>query len=148
MTCSKILYQNISEPFLESLPELFVQLCIWEAKLDVNSMQFWLSFSSSILSTVLAFGKFFKIGPCQLLPKKKLGFGFVLVSFSIISTLALKALVLFSGIGFGPYSRMEQIGYWFSLCILPSVIMVCKRKVFYEKKMNRYFLFKTLIIRK
>ena len=114
MICSNILYQNISEPFLESLPELFVQLCIWEAKLDVNSMQFWLSTSFSIISTVLAFGKFFKIGPCQLLPKKEYVFGFVLVSFSIMSTLALKAFVLFSGIGLGPCSRMEQIGYWLS----------------------------------
>ena len=130
MISTNILLSKISEPFLESLPELFVQLCIWEAKLDVNSVQFWLSFSSSILSTVLAFGKFFKIGPCQLLPKKKFGFGFVLVSFSIISTLALKALVLFSGIGFGHFSRMEQIGFWLGLCILPSVILVSN--VFYE----------------
>jgi hypothetical protein len=111
---------------LESLPELFVQLCLWEAKLDINSKQLWLTFLSSFLSTVLAFGKFFKIGPCQLLPKRKFGFGFALISFSIISTLALKALVLFSGIGFGPFSRMEQIGYWLGLCILPTVILVSK----------------------
>ena len=136
MIWTNILYQKLSEPFLESLPELFVQLCIWEAKLDVNSVQFWLSFSTSILSTVLAFAKFFKIGPCQLLPKKKFGFGFVLVSFSIISTLALKALVLFSGIGFGPFSRMEQIGVWLGLCILPSVILVSK--VFYENNESTF----------
>ena len=136
MIWTNILFQKISEPFLESLPELFVQLCIWEAKLDVSSMQFWLSTSFSILSTVLAFGKFFKIGPCQLLPPKKFGFGFALISFSIISTLALKALVLFSGIGFGPFSRMEQIGFWLGLCILPSVILVSK--VFYENNESTF----------
>ena len=136
MIWTNIFYQKISEPFLESLPELFVQLCIWEAKLDVNSVQFWLSFSSSIRSTVFAFGKFFKIGPCQLLPKEKFGFGFALVSLNIISALAVKAFVLFSGIAIGPCSRMEQIGYWLSLCILPSVILVSK--VFYENNESTF----------
>ena len=106
------------------MPELFVQLCLWEAKLNINSKQFWLAFLSSFFSTAWAYGKFFKIGPCQLLPKTKIGCGIVLIWLSVISALALKAFVLSSGIGLGPYSRMEQIGYWLGLCILPTVILV------------------------
>ena len=121
---------------MESLPELFVQLCLWEAKLDINSKQFWLTTLSSFLSTAWAFGKFFKIGPCQLLPKTKNGCGIVLVSLSVISALVLNAFVLFSGIGLGPYSRMEQIGYWLGLCILPTVTLVSK--VFYENNESKY----------
>ena len=117
-------FHFFSEPFMESMPQLVVQLCLWEAKLIPLNWIFLTTSLSSIISTCWAFAKLLKVGPCQLLPKRKYGFGFFMVFLSVLSAIALRVFVLFSGIAFSPKPRWIQISVMVSLCLLPSLVLV------------------------
>jgi hypothetical protein len=121
-------FHFFSEPFMEAMPQLVVQLCLWEAKLIPLNWIFWTTSLSSIMSTCWAFAKLLKVGPCQLLPKRKFGFGIVMVFLSVASAIAFKVYVLFSGIAFSNKPRWIQISVWVSLCLLPSLVLVIKTK--------------------
>ena len=113
---------------MESMPQLVVQLCLWEAKLIPLNWIFWTTSLSSIRTCSWAFTKLLKVGPCQILPKRKYGFGFLMVLLSVLSAIALKVYVLLKGIAFSPNQRWIQISIWMSLCLLLPLVLVIKTK--------------------
>ena len=66
---------TFSEPILESLPQVFIILCLWRQNPQLISGQsasenifFYATFASSVLSAAKGLADFLLNGPCKLLP--------------------------------------------------------------------------------
>ena len=123
-----------AEPFLEALPQLFVQLTIFTLSFDEKKdgygiinpygYKFLITVSLSILSATFGLTKFFKDGPCQLVPQNY-GCGFFTVMFIILINLLTKAaqFCLFISL----YSNLTNgILTWLCWFVLPHIIYVRK----------------------
>jgi hypothetical protein len=92
------------EPFLESLPQVHILLCILflgkDQTLDTRNWDVRLSFALSVMSAAFGITKFLKVGPCRLLPYGRMSFGLFLVLLNIAACLVGKGVSMFT-IDFG-----------------------------------------------
>ena len=155
---------NVSEPFLESIPQIHILLTIWvqdsrtaigEDK-DWNIVLFLTTFSLSVFSATFGIAKFLKVGPCRLVsshgPLGGLGsIGFLTLMLNIASTLLLKGILLvLSGFYSDPnmqYNTFKEIfvsGMMYSVPIIYGSSLVYVRKmilcIIAQKNIsNKYF---------
>ena len=105
----------ILEPFLESVPQIYILLVIWSIdgqfggcsivapnakRDDLSSALFKTTFIMSILTASLGISKFLKCGPCHFIRNDSylMGYGtisYILLLINIWSTLVSKGFVLF-----------------------------------------------------
>jgi len=120
------------EPFVEAVPQVFVQLTILafsfdEQRSDVygiinpSGRMFLASFTISVLSATLGIAKFLKTGHCQLVPNEFYGCGFI--STMLITLISL----LMKGAQFYFFIRVQSnlptgIMIWIGLFIFPHII--------------------------
>ena len=133
---------DISEPFVESLPQVYILFSLAEqnpqliGSLGLNGsppdLLFFLTFSSSIISSTLGIVRFLKDGPSPLLSKE--GFlggmckpGFILLFINVGSTIVLKGVVLMAFTWTVLDAEMfMSIIVWSSLNLLPQFLFVSK----------------------
>ena len=101
------------------------------ADIDYKNVQTILTFSLSVFSAAFGMTKFMSVGPCRLIPYDKINVGFFLVFLSNASCLVGKGFLLAASINgdFKPsydttskYAR--KVGYWVSLSLIPSLMLV------------------------
>ena len=109
----------ISEPLIESVPQVHILLCLWaqNPKLitgqysfrfyDIDPL-FFATFITSLISAAKGIASFLLEGPCKLVPKKGLfggmgTMGYIFLCLNIISTLIGKGLML--AFSYGTLSR-------------------------------------------
>ena len=87
----------ISEPFLESVPQVhLIMLIIFEGTDTTVDPFHWktlLTFSLSVLSAAFGMSRFFNVGPCRLVPYGKMNVGFLFLVISIATCLVGKGTV-------------------------------------------------------
>ena len=98
---------TFSEPILESLPQVFVILCLWGQNPQLIRGQsasekffFYATFGSSIISAAKGLANFLLNGPCKLLPNDGLfggmgKMGYIFLVINIAFTICGKGLTLF-----------------------------------------------------
>ena len=97
---------TFSEPILESLPQVFVILCLWgqnpqliRGQSAAESIFFIATFASSILSAAKGLADFLLNGPCKLLPNDGLfggmgKMGYIFLVINIAFTICGKGVTL------------------------------------------------------
>ena len=88
------------EPFVESVPQVFVLLGIWFAtELPIIPLYNpddgfgWLLFVTSVLSATFGITNFLKVGPMRVVPADKYCGGFCHLSFPLVFTTVLTSLL-------------------------------------------------------
>ena len=161
-------FTTVSEPFLESIPQIHILLVILSQTLTNSSHElvvgksrsdqilFWTTFSLSVFSATFGIAKFLKVGPCCLVsshgPLGGLGsIGFLTLMLNIASTLLLKGILLvLSGFYSDPnmqYNTFKEIfvsGMMYSVPIIYGSSLVYVRKmilcIIAQKNIsNKYF---------
>ena len=131
-----------SETFAETLPQLFVLVCLITSSIidDGNNtaspiMSFYiLKLLISALSSSFGMAKFLQLGPCQLIPQNKMGIGMLMITITnfcgllwkfIFITAALYLYVSFKNPSIGPTQMFLEL-FWRSSCVqlLPGIILV------------------------
>ena len=143
----------ISEPFLESVPQIHILLILWllesEITFFLNPGLFIFTFTSSALTATLGMAKFLKTGPCRLVPDEgPLGghgtLSFLILMLNIALTIVSKGAILPAiGIGIKDYLNpglydaaplfddpVMCVIVWIAICYLPQLIYV---SIFYAK---------------
>ena len=130
------IYALFSEPFLEAVPTTFILLAIYFRDryifggsernfLGIQKwLMFWITFGISVFSGSLGMAKFLKLGPCKIVPSDKFHCGFVLVIFSIATSMVGKGLVLASSLSGEYRDYLIIVLIWICSCILPQLIFV------------------------
>ena len=94
----------ISEPFLESVPQIYILSVIWPLEAGdscspVNSYPLFITtFATSVLTASFGISKFLKSGPCHIIRNDSyfMGFGtlsYILLLINIIATLVGKGII-------------------------------------------------------
>ena len=113
--------------------------------LTVSSLESWLTIWDALQSVNLiqkldlSMTKFFKVDPCRMLPKDEIGFGFVLMFFSIGLSLLAKGVCL--PLLLGDFQHLlSKSNYhsnavswtfvWFCSMILPGLLLVSEFSIF------------------
>jgi hypothetical protein len=126
-------YSSISEPFLESIPQIHILLCIWGngyfGSLSGTDIQFLVTFSLSVVSASLGIAKFLKLGPCRLVPGDgPLGGycrpSFLLLVLDIAAWLVSKGLLLGIGLLLNMYEAKNIALTWVAIFLLPQLVLV------------------------
>jgi hypothetical protein len=124
-------YSSISEPFIESIPQVHILLFIWGTNILGNvPVLFWVTFSLSVVSASLGIAKFLKLGPCRLVPGDgPLGGycrpSFLLLFISIAAWLVSKGLFLALGMSWSPRRENNNIAQlWVAMSLLPQLVLV------------------------
>ena len=100
----------ISEPIIESVPQVHILLCLWgqnpklitgqsDIGFDHIDPLFFATFTTSVISASKGMASFLLDGPCKLVPKNGLfgglgSMGFIFLCLNIIATLIGKGLML------------------------------------------------------
>ena len=132
----------ISETFAETLPQLFVLILLMNSEIIDDGQHvgsavfsfFLLKLYLSILSSSFGMAKFLQLGPCQFIPKNKMGIGMGMITIANFLGLLWKGLFITAAFGIyfgetnpstGPTNMFFEL-FWRSCCIvlLPGLILV------------------------
>ena len=128
-------WSSVSEPFLESVPQVHILFLIWvlsdEGSCDspINGLRdphFIITFVSSVINAAFGISKFLRSGPCRFIRSDTflMGFGtlsYLLLFLNIATTLVAKGLSLVSAIDpDDTISRLPLV----SICFVPQLAMV------------------------
>ena len=130
----KFMFHLLSEPFLESVPQVHIILMVVfgsGATVDPEDWKAVATFALSVFSAAFGITKFFSVGPCRLIPYDKINLGFFLMMLNVASCLVGKGYQLANA----PYALVSTdpivsigftyaIGTWVSLSIVPQVVFV------------------------
>ena len=120
----------ISEPFLESLPQVHLILLIVVTGIDGgigggavgnHSWQTIITFTLSVFSACFGISKFFNVGPSRLIPYDEMNLGFFVLMMNIASCFIGKGFFL-ALVDFPPSGRTITI--WSMLSLGPQIIFV------------------------
>ena len=121
----------ISEPIIESVPQVHILLCLWGQKprlitgkqnfgfYDIDLL-FLATFATSIISASKGIASFLMDGPCKLVPKNGLfgglgTMGFIFLWLNIITTIIGKGLMLAFTYNRPPEQRVSTYMFWILL---------------------------------
>ena len=128
------IFRWFSEPFLESIPQVFILLCILTAGqgdkiFELDYFLFWSTCVTSVFSAALALTKFLKNGPCRLLPTSGLlaGFchcGFIVTFLVNLFCLGFKGFTLGLLLNVAFKNTFKTTGVWMCSNMIPQFVFV------------------------
>ena len=128
----------LSEPFLESIPQVHIIMIIIflqdQRAIDPYSRQTILTLSSSLFSATYGMSKFLRTGPCRLVPYGKFKLGFFLLMLNIACMLGGKAFIITlhnwvritddESLGVTNSDGLQLIIRWILASIVPQMLFV------------------------
>ena len=133
--CFYEIFYFFSEPYLESIPQIHVVLCLVISNATHGEVpaSVLVTFALSIFSGGFGIAKFMKTGPCKIVPCTSgfldgfVSLGFPAVVFSVIATFVGKGLLLPAIAYGGPKGLIfSKVAMWMALNLLPQFIYVSK----------------------
>ena len=123
----------LSEPFLESTPQIHILICLLVSNDDDIPISVFISLFLSVISGGLGIAKFLKTGICKIIPRKSgyfdglVSLGFPAVVFSIIATFVGKGLLLpVVAYRKGEGLIFSKVAMWMGLNLVPQFFYVSK----------------------
>ena len=121
-----------SEPFLESIPQIHILMCLIVSNNSFISGYVAFTIISSVLSGGFGIAKFFKTGPCKILPRSSgfldgfVSLGFPAVLLSVIATLLGKGLMLPVVVEGADGIIFVNVVMWMGFNLFPQFLYVSK----------------------
>ena len=121
-----------SEPFLESIPQNIILLCLAAQEEVLKGKLFWSTMVLSFVSACFAISKFLKIGPCKLIPSSGIlgGYGskgFLLAFINVKLTYFIKGYYFHcktEGFTLKKVNSFDLISHWALLNVIPQLVFV------------------------
>ena len=129
LKCSVLIF---SEPFLESIPQIHILMCLIVSNNSFISGYVAFTIISSVLSGGFGIAKFMKTGPCKMVPSTTgfidgfVSLGFPAVVLSVIATVLGKGLMLPVVVEGADGIIFANVVMWMGFNLLPQMVYVSK----------------------